>query len=58
MINYTEGVCMAETLEFPNRNGKELENLLQWGRYLYRTSLLFNMYEKIWITKITMNYYI
>ena len=37
---------MAKILELLNRFDKELENLLQWGRYLYRTSLLFNMYKK------------
>jgi hypothetical protein len=35
---------MTKTLEFPDTN--ELENLLQWGRYLFRTSLTFELYRK------------
>jgi hypothetical protein len=37
---------MEKIIKFLELYEKELENLLQWGRYLYRTSLLFNIYKK------------
>jgi hypothetical protein len=37
---------MAKIIDFPDLYENELDNLLQWGRYLYRTSILFNVYIK------------